>query len=67
MSDRVAWNVGGRHSELFQVIADLIDGQWEFWEKSSYEIVWYPLRATRKLIRKAEQLRGLQASTDDNF
>jgi len=55
---RVEWTEV-REQESYLVIADLTDKGWEFWERSSWEIRWYPMISTSQLVTKAEHtLRG---------
>ncbi len=57
---RVQWQemrrVPGGGREIFLVIAERKPGQWTFVERSTWEIFWYPLRSTRRLIAKADTL-----------
>lgn len=53
MFTRVEWTEVREH-ELYRVIADLTDVGWEFWEKSSWEVRWYPMTWTSQLAAKAE-------------
>ncbi len=55
---RIKWSenrqiVPGVH-ELVFVIADKIDGQWEFSERTAWEIDWYQITATPALTARAE-------------
>jgi hypothetical protein len=58
--ERVEWaerrEVGLGDKELFFVIGDKIAGNWEFWEKSTWETQWYKMASTPALIAKAEAL-----------
>jgi len=54
MLNRIEWSEV-RDQECYRVIADLIPKGWEFWEKSAWEIRWYPMTATAQLVAKAER------------
>lgn len=53
---RVEWSEI-RLGESYRVIADKQPGEyWEFWEKSMYEVKWYPMTSTHDLVDRADSL-----------
>ena len=55
MMTRVEWTEV-RDQEPYLVIADLTPKGWEFWERSSWEVRWYPMTSTSQLVAKAERI-----------
>ena len=55
METRVEWTED-RREQSYRMIAELTWSGWEFWEKSAWEVRWYPLTATPDLVTKAELL-----------
>jgi len=53
MKVHVSWNQI-REDAYYFVIADLTTAGWEFWERDSWEIRWFRMKATGELIAKAE-------------
>ena len=54
MFTRVEWTEVKDH-ESYWVIADLTPEGWEFWEKNSWEVRWYPMPTTPQLVAKVER------------
>lgn len=50
---RVEWTEN-RSVEIYFIIAEKTDTGWQFFEKSSFDVLWYPLSSTPKLIEFAE-------------
>jgi hypothetical protein len=50
---RVEWEEG-REGELYFVIALKACGVWSFFDRSTWELCWYPTPSTRALIQRAE-------------
>jgi len=59
MPVQVSWNEVRADAYCF-VIADLTADGWEFWERDSWEIRWFRMKATDELIAKAESFLGNQ-------
>ena len=54
--NRVQWREP-RADEVFEMLADQnSDGTWDFWERSIWELRWYPVSATPAGVRKADEL-----------
>lgn len=55
--ERVEWNesrrIPGGGIEMFLVIAERVNGRWEFYERSTWDILWCKTPATGTLIAKA--------------
>jgi hypothetical protein len=56
MPVHVTWNEIREDAYCF-VIADLTADGWELWERDSWEIRWFRMKATGELIAKAESFR----------
>ena len=57
---RVEWSEV-RLNEAFRVMAEKGPGAaWEFWEKSMYEVKWYPMTSDAARVAKASKLAGEQ-------
>jgi hypothetical protein len=41
------------NKELFYVLAEQGPNAWSFFERSSWELRWYPITSTERLVRKA--------------
>ena len=54
MSARVEWTEV-RAEESYWVIGDFTNNGWQFWEKSAWEIRWYPMATTPRCLDKAER------------
>ena len=55
---RIEWKES-RGEELFLVIAEKCASQWEFAERSTWAVSWYPMASSPDLVVKAEnQLLG---------
>src|SRR5215510_7013319 len=52
---RVEWEVMGG-SEIFRILAEKDAEGWKFWDRSVWEVRWYPLTASAELVAKAEDL-----------
>jgi|KBSMisStandDraft_5_1062788.scaffolds.fasta_scaffold137809_4 hypothetical protein len=61
MKVQVTWNQA-REDAYYFVIADLTADGWEFWERDSWEIRWFRMKATGELISKAESFLRYQRS-----
>ena len=59
MPVQVSWNEVRADAYCF-VIADLTADGREFWERDSWEIRWFRMKATDELIAKAESFLGNQ-------
>jgi hypothetical protein len=53
---RVEWSEVRRDQGSFLVIAEWNGIEWEFWDRDSWEVQWYPLASRPDLIAKAEAL-----------
>src|SRR2546430_1011289 len=53
-SNRIMWTEK-RGSEIFNLIAEKGSFGWEFWERSSWEIIWYRADPTPNLMSRAAQ------------
>ena len=53
---RVEWNDVRQNEGFFLVIADWNGAEWEFWERDSWEVRWYPMVLNPDLVAKAEAL-----------
>jgi hypothetical protein len=53
---RVEWNEIRRNEGAYLVIADWNGLEWEFWERDSWEVRWYPMAPNADLIAKAEEI-----------
>jgi len=63
MTVQVSWNQV-RDEAYYFVIADLTTDGWQFWERDSWEIRWFRMKATGELIAKAESfLRNQEIAT----
>jgi len=63
MPVHVTWNEVREDAYCF-IIADLTADGWEFWERDSWEIRWFRMKATDELIAKAESfLRDREIAT----
>jgi hypothetical protein len=59
----VSWNEVREDAYCF-IIADLTTNGWEFWERDSWEIRWFRMKATSELSAKAESfLRNQEIAT----
>jgi len=59
----VSWHEVREDAYCF-VIADLTADGWEFWERDSWELRWFRMKATGELIAKAESiLRNQEIAT----
>jgi hypothetical protein len=61
---RVEWNEARHDEGLFLVIAEWTGVEWEFWERDSWEVRWYPMVSRPDLIAHAEAL-GRECQTQD--
>jgi hypothetical protein len=52
---KIAWTEI-RDDEVFYVIAELTSEGWSCFERSTWEVAWYPARLTPQLVNKAESL-----------
>lgn len=59
---RVEWTEI-RREESFQVIAEVVQEQLVFWEKSQWEIRWYQFIPSAEQLAKAESIIGRASST----
>jgi hypothetical protein len=48
--------------ELFYVLAERHETQWRFFERSAWELRWYPLPSTDRLVKKA-LIEGAESPT----
>jgi hypothetical protein len=63
MTVQVSWNQVRDDADYF-VIADLTTDGWQFWERDSWEIRWFRMKATGELVAKAESfLRDQEIAT----
>ena len=57
MSVHVTWNEVREDAYCF-IIADLTADGWEFWERDSWEIRWFRMKATDELICEGRVVPG---------
>ncbi len=62
-SIRIAWSEV-REGELFFLIADLVAGHFTFSERSSFEVRWYDIVPTERLIGIARALLATGSARD---
>lgn len=60
---KVEW-MENRCGELFYVVAEETLSGWEFFDKSIWEIRWYPVPSTATLVAKANSLAQLSESEE---
>ncbi len=48
-----------RDGELYFVVAEEANGIWCFWERSTFEVRWFPIISSPQRIARAESLVGL--------
>jgi hypothetical protein len=54
-ADTVSW-CENRDGELFLIYAERRDQQWILWERSTFEVRYYPMLSTGPRIARAEAL-----------
>jgi hypothetical protein len=59
---RVEWNEIRQDAGAFLVIADWNGAEWEFWERDSWEVRWYPMVPDTDLIARADALSRARGS-----
>ena len=57
---RIEWTESRRDAGLFFVIAEWNGAAWEFWDRHSWEVRWFPLKPTPERVAKAETLQDRQ-------
>ena len=64
---QVEWHEGRQH-ELVIVIGELSAKSWSFYERSTWEVRWYPRVADEALLSKAESLlAAMTPSAGESF
>ena len=56
MNKKIIWSeirIEDDSREMFYVLAEQETSEWNFFERSSWELRWYPILSTERLIKRA--------------